>query len=440
MKRGLRRRIAVTFALFAVLVVLIQAAFVVFVTDAQEEEFIEQILDEEMSRVRDPYRTFGSAALPRGQLLQGYASGPAEDGAAVPAHLRALALGNHEISRDDTEYHVHVRDDGDTRFYLVYDATRHEARITQFAHYLLFTVVSVAALVSVMAYWLSGVLVRQVADLARRVADLDPATAAAPLAANGQDAEVAALAQAFDRFHERVAEMVEREQQFTSNVSHELRTPLTTIKTSCELLAQDLAITGKSRQRLEAIARAADRMAELAQAFLLLARNAPLEGAQEVFDVREAAEEAVAPFREALAARDIALDLQLPEHAAVRMPRSAFHLALSNLLRNAAAHTDRGCITVRYEDGTLTVSDTGRGIKTADLPRIFDRYYRGEAQRAVPEGAGLGLAIVKHLADRLGWTLGVSSKPGRGSTFEIGFPASSRLLHTSSTLFSVSRC
>jgi hypothetical protein len=430
MKHGLRRRIAIAFALFAVLIVVIQAAFVAFVTDAQEEEFIEQILNEELPRVRDAYRAFGSAALPRGQLLQGYVGESHEDEAAVPAYLRPLPVGNHEVLRDGTEFHVHVRDDGDMRFYLVYDATRHEVRITQFARYLLFAVLLVAVLVSVMAYWLSGVLVRQVAELARRVASLEPAAGTPPLAERGQDAEVAALAHAFDRFHERVAELVEREQQFTSNVSHELRTPLTTIKTSCELLAQDPAIRGKSLQRLEAITRAADRMAELAQAFLLLARNAPLESAQEVFDVREAAEEAVAPFRESLAQRDIALELRLPEHATVRMPRSAFHLALSNLLRNAAAHTDRGCITVRYEDGMLAVSDTGRGIKTADLPRIFDRYYRGESQRVVPGGAGLGLAIVKHLADRLGWTLGVSSEPGRGSTFEIGFPASSRLLHT----------
>ena len=120
----------------------------------------------------------------------------------------------------------------------------------------------------------------------------------------------------------------------------------------------------------------------------------------------------------------------MPAQAVVRMPRSAFHLALSNLLRNAATHTDHGCITVRYENGTLAVTDTGRGIQTADLPRIFDRFYRGETRRGASEGAGLGLAIVKHLADRLGWTLGVSSEPGRGSTFEIGFPASSRFLHT----------
>lgn len=429
MKRGLRRRIGMAVALFALLVVVIQAAFVVFVTDAQEEEFIEQILTEEMPVVRDAYRAAGAAALPRGQPLTAYVRGPADDAAVVPLHLRVLAVGNHEIYRDGKEFHVHVRDDGDTRLYLVYDATRHEARIKKLALYLLAAVVSAAAAVALAAYWLSGVLVRQVADLARRVAALDPVAGTPRLADGRQDEEVATLARAFDRFHERIGDMVEREKQFTSNVSHELRTPLTTIKTSCELLAQDPAITGKSAQRLAAIAEAADRMAELARTFLLLARNAPLDVAHEVFAVKEAAEEVAAPFRESLARRHIGFDLRVPENAVVRMSRSAFHLALSNLLRNAADNTDHGRITVRYEDGTLAVTDTGRGIEAADLPRIFDRFYRSDARRGTSEGAGLGLAIVKHLADRLGWTLGVASEPGRGSTFEIGFPASSRFLH-----------
>src|SRR5512134_3229079 len=110
MKRGLRRRIWVTVALFALLVVVIQAAFVVFVTDAQEEEFIEQILTEEMPLVRDSYRAFGSAALPRGQLFKAYVLGPSDDDAGVPVHLRTLEVGDHEVYHDGREFHVHVRD------------------------------------------------------------------------------------------------------------------------------------------------------------------------------------------------------------------------------------------------------------------------------------------------------------------------------------------
>ena len=79
MKSDLRRRIGVTFALFALLVVVIHAAFVILVTDAQEEEFIEQILREEMPQLRDTYRAFGAAALPHGQLLNAYVLGPADE-------------------------------------------------------------------------------------------------------------------------------------------------------------------------------------------------------------------------------------------------------------------------------------------------------------------------------------------------------------------------
>jgi signal transduction histidine kinase len=429
MKRGLRRRVGVTFAMFALLVVLIQAALVVFITDAQEEEFIEHILGEEMPRLRDAYRAFGSPALPRGELLKGYVRGPGDDEAVVPLQLRALGVGDHVIHRDGKEFHVHVREDGDDRFYLVYDATRHETRMRKFAFYLLAAVLSAGAVVGLAAYWLSGVLVRQVSDLARRVADLDPAADSPRLANEAQDEEVSTLADAFDRYHERVAEIVEREKQFTSNVSHELRTPLTAIKTSCELLAQDPAITAKSAQRLQAIASAADRMTELAQALLLLARNAPLDSTQEVFQVKPAAEEAAAPFRDSLARRNIGFELRVPECAVVRMPRPAFHLALSNLLRNAAAYTNHGRISVRYENGTLVVADTGRGIESGDLARIFDRFYRVESPRDSPEGIGVGLAIVKDLADRLGWRLGVSSQPGQGSEFMIEFPPSSQFFH-----------
>ena len=429
MKRGLRLRIGATFALFALAVVIIQTTYVVLVTDAQEEEFIEQILTEEMARLRDAYRAFGSPALPRGHLLEGYALGPVGDRTVLPAHLRELDVGNHEIVRDGKEYHVHVREDGDARLYLVYDATRHEERMGKFALHLLAAVLSAGVVSAVAAYWLSGVLVRQVSDLATRVARLDP-VAAAPHLADGQlDEEVSTLASAFDRYHERVAAVVEREKQFTSNVSHELRTPLTTIKTSCELLVQDPALTGKSQERLAGIARAADRMTELTEALLLLARQTTLDGAQELVPLQEAAEEVVASLRESLSRRHIDVELRVPAHAAVRTPRLALHVVLSNLLRNAASYTDRGRITVGYRDGTLSVADTGRGIAATDLPRIFDRFYRGEARRAHAEGSGLGLAIVKHIADRLGWKLGVASELGKGSTFTVEFPPSSRFHH-----------
>ena len=102
-------------------------------------------------------------------------------------------------------------------------------------------VVSLVALVG-MSIWLSGVLARQVGDLARRVVHLDPAapqaTSPTTTATGGRE-----LAAAYDEYARRVALLLGREKEFTGNVSHELRTPLTTIKTGCELLAQDAGLS-----------------------------------------------------------------------------------------------------------------------------------------------------------------------------------------------------
>ena len=95
------------------------------------------------------------------------------------------------------------------------------------------------------------------------------------------------LAAAFDAYARRVALLLGREKEFTGNVSHELRTPLTTIKTGCELLAQDTGLSDRSRARVHAIAASADHIAGLIDALLLLGREAPME-AESVVGLRGA--------------------------------------------------------------------------------------------------------------------------------------------------------
>ena len=112
----------------------------------------------------------------------------------------------------------------------------------------------------------------------------------------------------------------------------------------------------------------------------------------------------------------------------LRVNRAALQLTLANLLRNAVAYTDRGEIRVRYADGVLAVSDTGVGIAPAELPRVFERAFRGANARA--GGTGIGLAIVRRVAERFGWRIDADSVPGEGTT---GLPSrASRRLSFSS--------
>lgn len=427
-KTGLRRRIALTIALFSLLLVLAQTAVVIMLTDEQEDDLVTQILDDQVRQRERQLRQGVQPALPSSEKLQGYLVRNADDTRRLPSYLRGLPLGTSEIEHGKDELHVEVRQESGATLYLVYDATLHEKRVHEFRALMLLGAATMALIIAGLGYWLAGLLVREVGDLARRVAGLPPGGKSAPLAGDYQDEEVVRLAAAFDQYARKVAELLRREQEFTANASHELRTPLTAISTGCELLLQEPQLEKRSRDRLRAMAQAAARMSQSIGALLLLARETA-SGESETVNVREAVEECLAPLRETIPADRVALDIAVAPECAVQANRYALQLILSNLLANAIDHTERGAITVHYAQGILSIADTGCGIAEADLPHIFDRYYRGQPPQRRREGSGLGLAIVKQVTDRLGWRVSVQSAPGSGSTFQVQFPQASQILH-----------
>ncbi|HEY7759888.1 MAG TPA: HAMP domain-containing sensor histidine kinase [Burkholderiales bacterium] len=390
-------------------------------TNQAEEVEIDRIITEEIEHLIDRHRANPAADPPRTQRLTGYIAHTDAELAEVPSHLRDLTQGLREVFVDGNEFHVAVRTDGVARFYIAYDAAHHEQRMRDFMLLLVFGVAATAMLAVVLGYWLAGFVVDPVTDLAARVRTLQPGAKDTGLATSYADDEVRRLAQAFDRYHARMAEFVEREQQFTADVSHELRTPLTAIRTSCELLGLDQSLAPASRKRLEQIARAARRMGDLVNSLLLLARTGQAAESEDVL-LRESVDEACEPLREAAARKAVAFETAVDPKVVLRLDRSALDLILSNLIRNALAHTDSGRIEVGFRDRTLTIADTGRGIEAEDLPHVFRRFYRGAASPPRGEGFGLGLALVKRLCDLYAWEVALDSGPGKGTRVTIAFP------------------
>ncbi len=418
-RTGLRFRLATALLLLGAAVLAGQALVVAHFFEQQEEEFIDDILDDEMPRFIA--RRGGASQSAASGLITGYVVGSESDRGRLPLEFRTLPAGTRDVFVGGREYHVAVRHADGVEYYLAYDVSRHETRIRAFKQAVLaLFVVSLVALVGV-SIWLSGVLARQVGDLARRVDHLDPAAPRATLADHYRDREVVTLAAAFDEYARRVALLLGREKEFTGNVSHELRTPLTTIKTGCELLAQDAGLSDRSRARVHAIAASADHIAGLIDALLLLGREAPME-AESVVGLAELAEEAAAALQPAFEAKGLRFIVDVAPSAVARVNRTALQLTLTNLLKNAVVYTDGGEIRVRWVDGVLAVSDTGVGIAPADLPRIFQRAFRGANARA--SGTGIGLAIVRRIAERFGWRIDAESEPGHGTTFRIALAPS----------------
>jgi two-component system, OmpR family, sensor kinase len=227
----------------------------------------------------------------------------------------------------------------------------------------------------------------------------------------------------------RREEALERQRRFTAEASHELRTPLTSIGGHARMLDEWALEKDQQRakQSVGAIRREAKRMGDLVESLLALTRGdegAPSEVGRH--DLAAVAEEAVQTTRVAGNGK-VSVEYARPDNGAVaNFDRNGVLQLAGILLDNAVKYTPEGgkvMVRVREGDGQveLEVSDTGIGISDAQLPLIFERFYRADPSRTTG-GAGLGLSIARQIAEAHGGTIEVSSKPGEGSTFTLLLP------------------
>jgi two-component system phosphate regulon sensor histidine kinase PhoR len=227
----------------------------------------------------------------------------------------------------------------------------------------------------------------------------------------------------------RHADQVRRD--FVANVSHELRTPLTAIRGYVEAML-DSSDPAEARQFLDIIARHALRMERLVRDLLRLAR---LDAGQETVERHPCHVDGIVSgvtrdLADVLDARGQRVELTIvPEAAVIAGDPAKLHDVLRNLIENAAHYSpDNTVIEVSTRrDGALvelTVADRGPGVPAADLPRIFERFYRVDRSRSRdPGGTGLGLSIVKHLVELLGGTVSAANRDGGGAAFQVRMPA-----------------
>jgi len=224
--------------------------------------------------------------------------------------------------------------------------------------------------------------------------------------------------------------------EFVSNVSHELKTPLTSIQACAEtLLDGGLADQENNRRFVERILEQSDRLQELIQDMLRLAR---IESQSEAFQMREVsllktledcvdARLAVARSRQV----ELKLDTSGPP-AEIFADASGLQTIFDNLISNSLNYTPAGGrVAVRWflsgNDAVIEVEDTGVGIAPEHLERIFERFYRVDKARSKSVGGtGLGLAIVKHLITVFQGTIEVTSTAGQGSLFRVRLPVLSQ--------------
>ena len=215
-----------------------------------------------------------------------------------------------------------------------------------------------------------------------------------------------------------------------ASLSHDLRTPLTVIKVAVENLRGDLPSDDRRVQAAAALAEL-DRLTRLVQDLLEMARidAAAIETDRQWVAAADVVDAATAHVRHSLGGHPLRVDVDAD--VAVEIDPRLASVALSQLLENAALYSPADSeivVQARVEpDGLhVAVADRGPGLDTAELDRIFDRFYRGRAGRQAASGTGMGLSIARGLATAVGGRVWAENVPGAGAKFTLVVPGPTR--------------
>jgi two-component system, OmpR family, sensor histidine kinase MprB len=237
------------------------------------------------------------------------------------------------------------------------------------------------------------------------------------LEVTGRD-ELARLAGSFNATLDALERSVEAQRHLIADASHELRTPIASLRANIQILQDAGRLAPEDREGLrQDIIDELDELTSLVSDVVELARGSRSETTREEVRLDEIVDEALVRARRRGEAR-FAVALQ---PTVVRAEPERVNRAVSNLLDNARRWSPPdGLIEVALRDGVLTVRDHGPGFEEADLPHVFERFYRAAAARKLP-GSGLGLAIVRQAAEAHHGYARAENAPGGGARLQVSF-------------------
>lgn len=359
-----------------------------------------------------------------GRVLVAY-----QDGPSLPVEATDLAIAAGEgtalvrtVTVGDTDFRMVTAPIRSGAVQLARDLTPVERLVQTLTRRILLVGLIASAVAAAAGWWLAGRAVRPIEELseaAEHIAGTQDLTARVPA---GGDDEVGRLSTAFATMIRALGSSREQQRRLVSDAGHELRTPLTGVRTNLEVLKRrpDLPVEAR-RELVDAALVEVGELSTLTGELVDLATDAGRSGEEPVTeDLLELVTPVVERYR-----RLLGLEITLTGTGArVSVRPSQIDRAVGNLLDNAGKWSPDGAgIEVVVDGPSVVVRDRGPGIPDADLPRVFDRFYRATTARTLP-GSGLGLAIVKQAVEANGGAVVARNREGGGA--EVGFSLPAR--------------
>jgi two-component system heavy metal sensor histidine kinase CusS len=283
---------------------------------------------------------------------------------------------------------------------------------------------------SVGGAWLSRRALKPVNDITSAALQIGIENLSQRLPVLSTGDEIARLSEVLNTMFARLEAAVNTLSQFVADASHELRTPLAVIRTTAELALRRERSPESYRESLEQVVAGAERMTQLVEDLLTLARNDARTAEMPLapLDIREVLGNVCAEMAGIADVSQIEIQLEAgPVPQIIAANQTALHRLFVVLLDNAVKYSSPGgkvSVNVTKHDDCIRVSmqDTGRGIDEASLPHIFKRFYRADPART-GAGHGLGLSLAESIAGAHRAVIEVQSRQSVGSVFQVIFPA-----------------
>jgi two-component system, OmpR family, sensor kinase len=307
-----------------------------------------------------------------------------------------------------------------------------DAKATMRLARLLFLVMSAGILGAVVltGAMLARTVLRPIDQIVGRARTIGESVLAERLPHPGTQDEMGRLVETLNDMLARIEQSFEAQRRFTADASHELRSPLSRLRAELEVTLFQPRERAQYEHVLQSCLSEVERLSHLTDELLMLARldaGGPPAVPRSV-DLISILHDAMSRMGPEALRRNVALVMDVPPELTVNVVPAALSHVVANILDNAVKFSPLGS-EVRVEIGiegaaaVVAVSDAGPGIPEGEIPRVFERFYRGSAARHMEApGVGLGLAICRALVEAQGGKISVDSNRGGGATFRIRLP------------------